>query len=324
MQSKDVKAYGADYSAREFTPAEIGQYPGVKIDFLIRYIGYPTNRKCISYYPGAYKAHVNAGRPVGLYHQIGYGDMEGGEDAGRAHGQIALADARSSRVGWDGESPIIACLDRFKAKQGYRTLTTSDLRAYMKGFRGVVGSATGWYSFYDAMQAAIDEKWANFYIQCGARSAHIPGIDAWQENNEQPRLLGTPTDRLELYKPLNEVFGTGDEMSWETPITLTADERRQYEPGWTGGNTTFSADVWAKYSSYYAGLNLEASNQIRRMLTESAARETATLAALATISKNPLVTEDKLRELINAAVKDHVKITGTIEIGSVLPPVSEA
>src|SRR5688572_3620937 len=118
MQPRDVTMYGRDYSAREFTDAEFRRYirenPSEKpVSFLGRYIGYPNNPKCISHYPGMYQHHLQAGRPSFFFHQIGYTDMEGGYARGREHAQVALADARSDRVRWGGESHIVACMDRF-------------------------------------------------------------------------------------------------------------------------------------------------------------------------------------------------------------------
>lgn len=211
MQPSDVTAYGCDYSAREFAPQELGHYPGVKIEWLARYIGYPSNVKCISHYPGAYRAHRDAGRPVALYHQIGYRDFEGGAASGRAQAQVALADARS--VGWDGETPIIACFDRRMpafARGGvtYRAIWLDEVRDYVRGFTSVLGyDDAGFYGFEDTMKPCCDEDWVRFRMQCGARSAHVRGISAWQENNEQPLLLGTQTDRLELYISLAELGG---------------------------------------------------------------------------------------------------------------------
>lgn len=227
MEPKDVTAYGCDYSAREFSPKQIDGYPGVPIKWLARYIGYPGNPKCISAYPGAYKAHTEAGRPVVLYHQIGYRDFEGGYGSGRTQAQAALADARSKAVGWDGETPIIACFDRRMpafARGGvtYRAIPLDEVRNYVAGFRSVLGHGTsGFYGFEDTMVHAIVEDWARFTMQCGARSAHVKGISAWQENNEQPLLLGTQTDRLELYIPISDIGGD-DEMGLREEIAAAA------------------------------------------------------------------------------------------------------
>lgn len=211
MQAKDVTAYGCDYSAREFTPDDLDHYPGVRIEWLARYIGYPNNPKCISAYPNAYRRHRDAGRPVVLYHQIGYRDFEGGYESGRAQAAVALADAK--RQGWDGETPILACFDRRMAaftRGGvyYRAIPLNEVREYVRGFVSVIGwEHAGFYGFEDTMKPCVEENWVRFRMQCGARSAHIPGIQAWQENNEQPYLLGTQTDRLELYISKSELGG---------------------------------------------------------------------------------------------------------------------
>lgn len=222
MEIKDVTLWGRDYSAREFTPEDLDRYQRENprerpVQWLDRYIGYPGNTKCISHYPGMYRRHWEAGRPVSLFHQIGYSDMEGGYDRGRAHAQVAKADAE--RVGWNGESHITACMDRFYAKAGYRTLSAADLRSYMGGFRSVLGDRAGFYGFYDSMRDAIREGWASFYIQCGARSAHVPGIHAWQENNFQPRIFNVATDILELYADPLYAFG-GEAMTPDQMNTL--------------------------------------------------------------------------------------------------------
>jgi hypothetical protein len=219
VQSTDVTAYGCDYSAREFEPWHLNNYPDVRIEWLARYIGYPWNPKCISHYPGAYRAHRDAGRPVVLYHQIGYQDFEGGFQSGVTHAQIALADAKSQ--GWNGETPIVAAFDRRMpqfTRNGvtYRAIPLAEVREYMRGFVSVIGYGNaGFYGFEDTMGPCVAENWVRFRMQCGARSAHINGITAWQENNVQPYLLGTQTDRLELYIPLGHIGGNVARISEE-------------------------------------------------------------------------------------------------------------
>lgn len=226
MQPKDVTAYGCDYSAREFAPDDLRHYPGVRIDWLARYIGYPRNPKCISAYPNAYRRHRDAGRPVVLYHQIGYRDFEGGYESGVAQAKVALADAKAQ--GWDGETPILACFDRrmpafTRGGVYYRAIWLDEVREYVRGFVSVIGwENSGFYGFEDTMKSCVEENWVRFRMQCGARSAHIPGIQAWQENNEQPSLLGTQTDRLELYIALSEIGGEDMALSPEVQAALEA------------------------------------------------------------------------------------------------------
>lgn len=320
MGPDDVVAYGRDYSAREFTDAEFWRYQQETpweppVQFLGRYIGYPTNRKCISHYPGMYRHHWDAGRPVFLFHQIGYGDMEGGYYQGRAHAQTAKADAE--RVGWQGETFIVACMDRFYAKQGYRTLSAADLRAYMEGFRSVLGDRAGFYGFYDSMRDAVREQWASFYVQCGARSAHVPGIHAWQENNKQPLVFGTQTDILELYCSWDYAFKGGDDMpdnftaetvkTWHAWIEDTMRRIQQihingFAPlsgvGPTDVDGTYHGDPNAHPPHWGVGGNLDfVDRKLTQVLTPIA-------GALAVISKNLTDSQARVLGLLMQLPKD--------------------
>lgn len=323
MQPSDVKAYGRDYSAREFTDEEFRRYmrenPSERpVSFLGRYIGYPGNPKCISHYPGKYLHHRNAGRPIFLFHQIGYDDMAGGYDRGRGHAQVALADAK--RVGWEGESHIVACMDRFYVKPGYVTMTREGTREYMRGFRSVLGDRAGYYGFYDSMAHAVSEGWASFYVQCGARSAHVKGIHSWQENNYQPKIFGTATDILELYCSWEYAFGgtmsTPKEL-WEHGGSVWVGSSPEKDKD---GNSVWWSTMQNALLSLWGNTFNPLPNQpslalIVQMLQSSQVREVAMLAAMETIAKNPLVTKDELQAMMNNAVKAHVQITGTVNIG---------
>ena len=96
--------YGADYSARELSPSELDQFTQYDIRFLIRYIGWPDNPKCISHYPGAYQAHVQAGRTVLLAAEYNASDPAARFAGGVAMAQRALRDARS--VGYPDDLPL--------------------------------------------------------------------------------------------------------------------------------------------------------------------------------------------------------------------------
>jgi hypothetical protein len=162
-----------------------------------------------------------------LYHQIGYRDFEGGESSGRAQAQTALIDAKNQ--GWSGETPILACFDRrmpafTRGGVSYRAIWLDEVRAYMAGFRSVIGyEDSGFYGFEDTMGPCVAEDWVRFRMQCGARSQHISGISAWQENNEQPYLLGEQTDRLELYISLAALAGTAQEEDKPMIMLATGD-----------------------------------------------------------------------------------------------------
>src|SRR5215467_5431833 len=101
--------YGADYSARELSPAELDSFTDYDLRLLIRYIGWPENPKCISHYPGAYQAHVNAGRTVLLAAEHATTDPAGGFAGGVAMAKRALNDANS--IGYPDHLPVFFCAD---------------------------------------------------------------------------------------------------------------------------------------------------------------------------------------------------------------------
>src|SRR5215469_16704450 len=102
--------YGADYSRHELSPAELGAFTVYRTQFLLRYIGYPDNPKCITHYPGAYQRHVHAGRTVLLVIENDGTDPQGGHDGGvamarRAHGRVPRQPADLLQRGWLAANP---------------------------------------------------------------------------------------------------------------------------------------------------------------------------------------------------------------------------
>jgi hypothetical protein len=210
--------YGLDYSARELSPAEIADHnrrnPHQPVRFLIRYIGYPTNRKCISHYPGALPAHERAGTLVLLVHQVAYQDFAGGYAEGARHARIAVTDAE--RAGWKHNRPIFAALDRYMnasdPKRGIYPISLQVIREYMLGFRSVLGDLAGLYGFYDVMGPAVRDKWVNWFWQCGAESALVKGVQFYQWNNGRVYVGGLECDLNKCYVDLSLIGGEEDDM----------------------------------------------------------------------------------------------------------------
>lgn len=154
--------YGADYSARELSPGEITGFKDYPLTFLMRYIGYPGNPKCISHYPGAFNSHEATGRTVLLVHEHDINDPAGGFSAGVSHAQTALADARS--IGYPENRPIWFCADRNPS--GVSDATAG---AYLDGAASVLGhDRVGAYGFRDFVRAAINGNHARWIWLCGA------------------------------------------------------------------------------------------------------------------------------------------------------------
>jgi Rv2525c-like, glycoside hydrolase-like domain len=167
--------YGADYSARELSPSELDHFTQYDIRFLIRYIGWPDNPKCISHYPGAYKAHVRAGRLVLLSAEGGTNDPAGGFAGGAAMARRALADANS--IGYPSSLPIFFCADGWLDANG---ITVSTAMAYLDGAASVIGKArTGAYGFRDFIKAARAGHHARWLWLCGAAPADAEVAQGW-------------------------------------------------------------------------------------------------------------------------------------------------
>jgi hypothetical protein len=142
--------YGADYSAGELSPGELDDFTRYDLRFLMRYIGYPDNPKCISHYPGAYQALTGSGRMVLLVIEYETNDPAGGRDAGVAMARRALADADS--IGYPARLPIFFCADGWLSLLEIPVPTAMD---YLDGAASVVGrSRVGAYGFRDFIQAA--------------------------------------------------------------------------------------------------------------------------------------------------------------------------
>jgi hypothetical protein len=142
--------FGADYSEREHTPEELDRVADYDLHFLIRYIGYPHNPKCISNHPGDYKAHVAAGRLVLLVAENVTKDALGGHANGVKMARNALEDASS--LGYPDHLPIFFAADGHLDQLGIPVATAM---AYLDGAASVLGKTrTGAYGFDDFVRAA--------------------------------------------------------------------------------------------------------------------------------------------------------------------------
>jgi hypothetical protein len=167
--------YGADYSAGELSPAELDRFGQYDIRFLIRYIGWPDNPKCISHYPGRYHALVSSGRMVLLVAELDGMDAAGGYDGGVAMARRALADARS--IGYPDSLPIFFCCDGWLASKGISEATAM---SYLDGAASVVGRRrTGAYGFRDFIQAARAGAKAEWLWLAGSPPADAEVAQGW-------------------------------------------------------------------------------------------------------------------------------------------------
>jgi Domain of unknown function (DUF1906)/Putative peptidoglycan binding domain len=208
--------YGADYSANELSPAQLHSYTRYDLRFLIRYIGYPDNTKCISHYPGAYRAHVRAGRLVLLVHELDTNDPAGGHSNGVKMAEVALRDAES--IGYPDTLPIF-----FSADGWLDNIPGTTAMAYLDGAASVLGrKRTGAYGFRDFIQGAKNGGHAEWLWLAGAAPTAAEVAQGWphiyQANNTQLHIGGMRVD-----------------LDWAYPGVLEALESGKPAPHFTGG-----------------------------------------------------------------------------------------
>jgi hypothetical protein len=200
--------FGADYSEHEHTPAELDRVPDYDLHFLIRYIGYPHNVKCISHYPGAYKAHVAAGRLVLLVAENLAKDALRGHANGVKMARNALEDANS--LGYPDHLPIFFAAD---GPLDYLGIPVATAMAYLDGAASVLGQArTGAYGFYDFVKAAHAGGHAKWTWLAGIEPEETAlATQGWphfyQWNNGKINIAGEVADLDVAYSGVLESLG---------------------------------------------------------------------------------------------------------------------
>jgi hypothetical protein len=182
-------SFALDCSAGRPTAAQVkaAGYVGV-----IRYIGFPANRKCIT--AAEYADMTSAGVGVALVYEQTAGDALGGRPAGRAG--AALAKSHAATVGYPANLPIyMACdtdivsglerarrlaevgMDTFAAehRQAHRPLTASQMDAvldYCRGAGDVLGGPhmVGIYGEFDVIERCAVAGVAEWFWQTRAWS----------------------------------------------------------------------------------------------------------------------------------------------------------
>jgi Domain of unknown function (DUF1906)/Putative peptidoglycan binding domain len=228
--------YGTDYSAHELSPAELSAFTAYDLRFLIRYIGWPDNPKCISHYPGAYQAHVSAGRLVLLAAEFDTSDPAGGFAGGVAMAHRALNDATS--IGYPDNLPIFFCADGWLASNNISVATAM---AYLDGAASVMGKArTGAYGFRDFIQAAQAGGHATWLWLCGTAPTDAEVAQGWPH----------------FYQWNNGTIDPGGmqaDLDWAYPGVLGAVQASTTTPGSPTGPQVGQAPPWPLPPGNYFG-----------------------------------------------------------------------
>jgi hypothetical protein len=225
--------YGADYSANELSPAQLSSYTRYDIRFLIRYIGFPDNPKCISHYPGAYHRHVQAGRIVLLVIEKDTNDPAGGHSNGERMAELAMRDAQS--VGYPDSLPIFFCADGWLGN-----IPVATAMAFLDGAASVMGKKrTGAYGFRDFIQGAKLGGHAEWLWLAGAAPTDAEVAQGW------PHIYQYNNSKL-------EIAGMAVDLDWAYPGVLEALHSGGPAPHFTG--ETGHVPPWPLPPEHYFGL----------------------------------------------------------------------
>lgn len=243
---------------------------------VIRYIDSPDRLRTKHTSLAEYRDHVANGLVVRLVMQNTTADADGGANAGVANALRAKAGA--DYLGYTGV--IFFTNDRTTVPN------PTAWQAYLDGAASVLGRArTGAYGFKNALDLA--EGHASAFWQAGRKSDLVGHANFWQDNNTQVTVGGITCDRnlvIADYHPEEDMPLTQADavtIFWGTPFDGT-ENFAQYLKGHV-----------AKLEAGQAGI----------------------LAAVQAATKDPTITLDAMRQIVNDAVAQHVVITGEVHIG---------
>lgn len=165
-------AKGLDYSARSIPALAI---KNASYDFVIRYVGFPGNKKCIT--PTEYKDLIANGIRVYAVYEFDTNDSMGGYAGGVNAAHKARADM--DRIGFPANAICFFCADRHLANW---EIPVS--QQYINGAASVFGwDKTGAYGFQEFIWAIQKDDNCKYLWQCGAQSYVREGVHFYQWNN---------------------------------------------------------------------------------------------------------------------------------------------
>lgn len=282
--------YYADYSAAQLSAAQLkaAGYAGS-----IRYIDDITNKNLVRpkhTTKTEYDDHVRNGLKVFLVYEVNTDDPLGGFNGGVAAARRALAGA--NYLGYKGV--IFFCSDRWFVSPGKATITPWLFQQYLDGAASVLGKErVGAYGFSDAMDAAYGH--AAVYWQCGSRSAVRNFVSLWQDNNVQPKVGGIATDRNLVLKEL---------LVEEVDMPLNESDL-----------SNILARVW--YGPVYTPDPENKPNEhinAAQALLQVQLSVDALAKALEAATNDSNITLDAVKQVVQDAVKQNLKITGTFDV----------
>lgn len=261
---------------------------------VIRYVGLGSAGKRIT--AAEYADYVANGIQVLLVAELGTTDALGGQSAGVANAQAAQADARS--LGIPDTVGIAAASDMH--------LTPSQVTAavaYMRGFASVLGPRAGAYGFAEYVDAVHADGLGTWWWKCGSAPTSAEGwVTFWQRNSGQTTATvnGVVCDINEQRSALSSaVLAGGNDMAVTDPLPVKRPDGSVPTVGDALGNLYIG--------TFYGGTSGPS-------IYTQLATIVANTAAVAASQANSNITADELTTIVNQAVVNNLKITGTVEV----------
>jgi hypothetical protein len=273
-----------DYSAGRPTGAAVKAARHVGV---VRYVGTPGRTKNIT--KAEYQDMDRNGIGVALVYENRAGDAAGGWNAGVNAAKLARADADS--VGFPRDRPIYFAVDSDQVTAA----NFAAVSAYLDGAASVLGTIArvGVYGEYDVI-----EKNVGTHARYGWQTA------AWSG--------GKRSSKAHLFQRLGQIYVGGIQV--DVNEILAAD--------WGQHNAQENEDMpltQADAATIFWGTPFDGTDNFAQYLkghvTKLEAGQAGILAALQAATKDPTITLDAMRQIVNDAVAQHVVITGEVHIG---------
>jgi hypothetical protein len=270
------------------------------------YVGTPAFPKDAT--AAVYADYVAHGLKVAGIYELGLDDITSG--MGGAHAANAMADLL--QIGAPRSTPLGCTADRHLTAAEIPTAVSYQRDFFNECKRAGWAGPIGAYGFAEYTHATHDAGVAEWLWQCGAESALWPGVHFWQRNDVLTQIVGgVEVDINEQYLPMGANAMTPEQ---ETQLREIHEQMFGPWPSWVVPNPDGVAFTLVDYS-----------RAIDRNLFMLAPQVAALTAAVAALSKDPELTADAVRSIVDAAVSAHVEITGTVAIHSTpAPPAGPA
>jgi hypothetical protein len=271
-----------DYSAGRPTGAAVkaAQHAGV-----VRYAGTPGRTKNIT--KAEYQDMDRNGIGVALVYENHAGDAAGGHPAGQAAAFAARKDADA--IGFPVSRPIYFAVDSDQVTTGQFAAAM----AYLDGAASILGrDRVGVYGEFDVIEMAVGN-----HARFGWQTA------AWSKGKRSAKAV--------LFQQIGTVVVGG----------IASDVNQILAADW-GQHNAQEEDValtQADASTIFWGTPFDGTDNFAQYLKGHVAKleagQAGILAAVQAATKDPMITLDAMRQIVNDAVAQHVVITGEVHIG---------